>query len=103
MNALRDLSLEVKISTVPNEVADATPFPEDQTHASYDPEAANRFWRVLLQSDRVFKVFRSRFVGKCSPVHFFWGAASIWRSRVSPAARAGAPWRSGSSPGHRRA
>src|SRR5882724_7963633 len=49
----------------------------DEQHRSYDPEYANRFWRVLVQTDRVFKEFRSRFCGKCSPVHFFWGAPDL--------------------------
>ncbi len=75
MSALRERRLEVKISAAPNEVEDATPFPRDTEHASYDPEFANRFWRLLLQSDRVFKKFRSHFIGKCSPVHFFGGAS----------------------------
>jgi len=83
MSALRELELEVKISTAPNEVEDATPFPQDQKHASYDPEYANRFWRVLLQTDRVFKEFRSRFIGKCSPVHFFWGSFDLAVTRFS--------------------
>ncbi len=83
MAALGQMNLEVTISTVPNEVADAIPFPEDRRHAAYDPEYANRFWRVLLQTDRVFKLFRSRFIGKCSPVHFFWGSFDLAVTRFS--------------------
>ena len=83
MGALRELDLAVKISTAPNEVEDATPFPEDRKHSTYDPEYANRFWRVLLQTDRVFKEFRSRFIGKCSPVHFFWGSFDLAVTRFS--------------------
>ena len=83
MSALREMKLEVKISTAPNEVEDATPFPQDHKHSSYDPEYANRFWRVLLQTDRVFKEFRSHFIGKCSPVHFFWGSFDLAVTRFS--------------------
>ncbi len=77
------LDLPVKIHAAPNEVADPIPFEKDERHASYDPEYANRFWRVLLQSDRVFKQFRARFTGKCSPVHFFWGAPDLAVTRFS--------------------
>jgi Family of unknown function (DUF5996) len=89
------LGLDVRISGVPNEVADATPFAQDRTHASYDPEYANRFWRVLAQSARVFETFRARFVGKCSPVHFFWGAPDLavtrFSGRVAPVHPGGVP------------
>ena len=77
------LGLEVKIHPKPNEVTKAIRFDQDQVHASYDPEFANRFWRVLLQSDRIFNKFRARFVGKCSPVHFFWGAPDLAVTRFS--------------------
>jgi hypothetical protein len=80
---LGSLNLEVKISRGPDEVPDPIPFAEDHTHASYDPEYANRFWRILVQSDRVFKEFRSRFIGKCSPVHFFWGSFDLAVTRFS--------------------
>jgi Family of unknown function (DUF5996) len=80
---IKTLDLEVKIYPKPNEVPNAIPFDQDEAHASYDPQYANRFWRVLLQSDRIFKKFRARFVGKCSPVHYFWGAPT-WPSRDSP-------------------
>jgi len=73
----------VTIHGRPNEVAEPIPFAEDRVHASYDPEAVERFWRVLLQVDRVFKEFRSRFVGKCSPVHFFWGSFDLAVTRFS--------------------
>ena len=89
------LGLEVKISAKPNEIPDAIPFDQDETHAAYDPDYANRFWRVLLQSDRVFKIFRARFVGKCSPVHFFWGAPDLavtrFSGRLAPAHPGGVP------------
>jgi Family of unknown function (DUF5996) len=80
---LKKLELEVRIQGKPNEVSDAVPFAQDQAHASYDREYAHRFWRVLLQCDRVFKIFRARFVGKCSPVHYFWGAPDLAVTRFS--------------------
>lgn len=80
---LDELELGVKISAAPNELPDATPFAEDQAHRSYDAEAANRFWRVVSQSARVFTEFRSRFCGKCSPVHFFWGSFDLAVTRFS--------------------
>jgi Family of unknown function (DUF5996) len=82
-DALRDLGVEVRINTTPNEVDPAIPFEKNETDAAYDPEWANRFWRVLLQSDRVFKEFRSEFCGKCSPVHFFWGSFDLAVTRFS--------------------
>ncbi len=81
--ALRELDLEVGIHGRPNEVEKPIPFAEDREHASYDPEAAHRFWRVLLQVERVFNRFRARFVGKCSPVHFFWGSFDLAVTRFS--------------------
>src|ERR671934_637691 len=83
MKALRDLELPVTINTMPNEIENPIPFNEDEEHRSYDREYANRFWRVLVQSDRVFKEFRSRFCGKCSPVHFFWGSFDLAVTRFS--------------------
>jgi len=83
MTTLREMNLEVRIAPAPNEVEDAIPFAADRKHASYDPEYSNRFWRVLLQTDRVFKQFRSRFIGKCSPVHFFWGSFDLAVTRFS--------------------
>ncbi len=81
--ALRALDLPVHIHPRPNEIPNAIPFPEDREHAAYDAEHANRFWRVLVQSDRVMKAFRSRFIGKCSPVHFFWGSFDLAVTRFS--------------------
>lgn len=81
--ALADLGIEVKIDERPNEVQDAIPFSEDKVHAAYDAEAANRFWRILVQADRVFKHFRTGFIGKCSPVHFFWGSFDLAVTRFS--------------------
>ena len=83
MRALTDLGIEVSIDTMPNELAEPTRFELDEAHRSYDAEYANRFWRVLLQSDRVFKQFRARFCGKCSPVHFFWGSFDLAVTRFS--------------------
>ena len=80
---LRELGLEVKIHSAPNELPDAIPLDTDREHGSYDAEYANRFWRVLVQSDRVFKDFRARFIGKCSPVHFFWGSCDLAVTRFS--------------------
>ncbi len=83
MKALDDLDLRVRIDGRPNEVADATPFREDRVHASYDPVFAQRFWRVLQQSDRIFKDFRTAFLGKSSPVHFFGGSFDLAVTRFS--------------------
>jgi hypothetical protein len=81
--ALRELDLDVRIHGRPNEIENAIPFAEDRVHASYDAGAAHRFWRVLLQADRVFKRFRARFTGKSSPVHFFWGSFDLAVTRFS--------------------
>ena len=83
MSTLRELDLAVEINTAPNEVPDPIPFERDEQHRSYDPEYANRFWRILVQTDRVFKEFRARFCGKCSPVHLFWGAPDLAVTRFS--------------------
>ncbi len=80
---LEKLDLDVKIYPKPNEVPDPIRFDQDETHRSYDPDYANRFWRILTHADRVFKRFRSRFIGKCSPVHYFWGAADLAVTRFS--------------------
>jgi len=83
MDALHSMGVEVKIWTVPVEVEERIPFEKDQIHNAYDPEYAHRFWRVLLQVDRVMKVFRSRFCGKASPVQFFWGSFDLASARFS--------------------
>jgi hypothetical protein len=83
MEAMESLDIRVKIHLRPNEVADPIPFDRDEIHRSYDPESANRFWRVLAQVERVFQIFRARFVGKSSPVHFFWGAPDLAVTRFS--------------------
>jgi hypothetical protein len=83
MEEMARLDLRVDIDTRPNEVPDPVRFDRDEAHRAYDPEYANRFWRVLVQADRVFKTFRGRFIGKCSPVHFFWGAPDLAVTRFS--------------------
>jgi hypothetical protein len=83
MGLLHALGITVAIHPVPNEIADPIPFPQDDLHASYDADAAHRFWRALLQVDRVFKLFRSGFIGKASPVHFFWGSFDLAVTRFS--------------------
>jgi hypothetical protein len=83
MAALEELRVPVAIHARPNEVEDPIPFVEDRQHASYDPEAVQRFWRVLVQVDRVFQEFRARFIGKNSPVHFFWGSFDLAVTRFS--------------------
>ena len=83
MAALGELEVPVDINTTPNEVDPAIPFEQNTTDSAYDPEYANRFWRVLLQTDRVFKEFRAEFCGKCSPVHFFWGSFDLAVTRFS--------------------
>jgi hypothetical protein len=77
------LDLQVNIHLKPNEVPNPVRFDRDESHYVYDPLYANRFWRVLVQADRLFKQFRARFVGKCSPVHFFWGAPDLAVTRFS--------------------
>jgi hypothetical protein len=83
MAALDDLGIRVKIGEWPNEVPNPIRFSDDRVHDAYEPEYARRFWRVLLQVDRVFKLFRSGFIGKCSPVHFFWGSFDLAVTRFS--------------------
>jgi hypothetical protein len=83
MAALQRLGIEVKIWTMPVEVPDPIRFEEDTIHASYDPSQVNRFWRALVRMDDVLKEFRSRFIGKVSPVHFFWGSFDLAVTRFS--------------------
>jgi hypothetical protein len=83
MRRLRELGIEVKIWTTPVEVPDPIPFEQDTQHASYDADYANRFWHALAWSARVFEEFRAGFVGKCSPVHFFWGSFDLAVTRFS--------------------
>jgi hypothetical protein len=81
--ALAAMGIEVAIMARPVEVATAIPFAEDRTHASYDADAAQRCWRVLARTDQVLKRFRGRFLGKASPVHFFWGSFDLAMTRFS--------------------
>lgn len=83
IGVLRDLGIEVSIWTMPVEVADAVPFEQDRQHKSYDADAAQRFWRALVHTDRVMKQFRAGFTGKVSPVHFFWGSFDMAVTRFS--------------------
>lgn len=83
MAQLRSLGIDIAIWTTPVEVEERTPFEHDDRHAAYDPEYVHRFWRILLQADRVLKVFRGRFWGKASPVHFYWGALDLAVTRFS--------------------
>ncbi|OLD63626.1 MAG: hypothetical protein AUI47_08715 [Acidobacteria bacterium 13_1_40CM_2_68_5] len=92
---LRSLGIELKIRPVPNEFPNPLPFDKDDVHGSYDADAARRFWRALMQADRVLKEFRGRFLGKCSPVHFWWGsfdlACTRFSGRVAPQHPGGVP------------
>ncbi|MDG5773274.1 MULTISPECIES: DUF5996 family protein [Mycolicibacterium] len=93
--ALRQLGIDTRISATPNEVDPAIPFARDHQHASYDAEAANLFWRQLIQAHRVINDFRSHYIGKVSPVHFFWGsfdmACTRFSGRPAPEHPGGAP------------
>lgn len=83
MRMLRASGIEVNIWRMPVEVPNPIPFDEDRMHASYDPEAVQKFWRILLSVQCVFDEFRARFIGKCSPVHFFWGSFDLAVTRFS--------------------
>jgi hypothetical protein len=83
MDRLRALDVRLGIWTMPVEIEGAIPFEQDRTHASYDAAAAQTFWRQLVQADRVFNVFRARYLGKVSPVHFFWGSFDLAVTRFT--------------------
>jgi hypothetical protein len=83
LKVLEDLGVHLAIWPVPVEVEHPIRFPDDRVHASYDPQYANRFWRILLRVEDVFERFRGRFLGKCSPVHFFWGSFDLAVTRFS--------------------
>jgi hypothetical protein len=83
MTALDDLQTPVRIRQMPVEIAQPIPFATDHTHQAYDAEYAQRFWRILLQTTRVFTIFRARFTGKVSSVHLFWGALDLACTRFS--------------------
>ncbi|NVN50731.1 DUF5996 family protein [Mycolicibacterium hippocampi] len=93
--ALDELGLHTEIWPMPVEIADAIPLDTDTQHVAYDPEQVHRFWLALVQMTRVFEVFRSRFLGKVSPVHFFWGALDLavtrFSGRTAPKHPGGAP------------
>jgi hypothetical protein len=95
MARLRSLGISADIWTTPVEIPDPIPFEQDRIHASYDPEYAHRFWRVLASADAVLKEFRSQFIGKSSPVHFFWGSFDLALTRFSGRR---APERQGADP-----
>jgi Family of unknown function (DUF5996) len=82
-DALAQAGVRLAIDEMPNEMPDPIRFSEDRVHAAYDAEYVQRFWRVLLQCDRVFKLFRTGFIGKASPVHFFWGSFDLAVTRFS--------------------
>ena len=83
MSMLRAQNINVKIWHMPVEIPNPIPFDQDRVHASYDPKSAENFWRILMSVDAVFKEFRSRFIGKSSPVHFFWGSFDLAVTRFS--------------------
>lgn len=83
LRALHELGIEVVIDDMPNEVPDPIRFTDDDRHASYDADAAHRFFQILVSTDRVFKQFRTGFLGKASPVHFFWGSFDLAVTRFS--------------------
>jgi hypothetical protein len=92
---LAALGVDVRIHPTPNELPDATPFPDDRERATFDGNAARRLWRTLAQADRLFKEFRGGFAGKCSPSHFWWGgfdlACTRFSGRSAPAHPGGVP------------
>jgi hypothetical protein len=96
MANLRALDIDVHIWTMPGEIEGAIPFEQDRRHKSYDAAAAQTFWRQLVQADRVFNIFRARFLGKSSPVHFFWGSFDLAVTRFS--GRAAPPLTSSKTP-----
>ena len=83
LTTLSNIGIEVRIWTMPQEVSEPISFDQDYQHAAYDPEYAQRFWRILVQVDRVMTLFRSQFIGKSSPVHFFWGSFDLAVTRFS--------------------
>ena len=95
MDELTKLDLPTRIVARPNEVADPIPFAQDQVHRHYDADAVHRFWQILVQTERVMQQFRARFIGKCSPIHLFWGALDLavtrFSGRVAPVHPGGIP------------
>ncbi len=95
MAQLDGLGLHTTIWPMPVEIEGAIPFTDDHVHSTYDPEQAHRFWQLLVQTERVFQIFRGRFTGKASPIHLFWGALDLavtrFSGRPAPAHPGGAP------------
>jgi len=83
MQRLHRLGIDIHIWTMPSEIENAIPFDRDRTHAQYDPVYAQKFWLALVQANRVMNEFRARFMGKASPVHFFWGSFDLAVARFS--------------------
>jgi hypothetical protein len=83
LEILRTLDIEAKIWNMPVEIPNPIPFDQDRVHGAYDPQYANAFWRILVNVDAIFKEFRSHFIGKVSPVHFFWGSFDLAVTRFS--------------------
>lgn len=83
MAALKEIDIEVRIWTMPQEIANPIPFDRDERHFAYDPESAQKFWQILVQVDRIVTIFRADFIGKSSPVHFFWGSFDLAVTRFS--------------------
>lgn len=83
MTTLRGMDIPIQIFTKPQEVPNPIPFEEDRDHAAYSAEHANRFWRILCETEKVFETFRGRFLGKCSPVNFYWGSFDLAVTRFS--------------------
>ena len=96
VDLLTELGIAVKLRPVPTEAEHTIPFAEDRVHASYDADAAHRFFQVLLHADRITKRFSGRFLGKSSPVHFFWGALDLaltrFNGRRAPEPKEGEWW-----------
>jgi hypothetical protein len=83
MSTLESIGISLRIRSTPVEVENGIPFEKDYSHSTYDSDSANKFWRILIQSSRLFTQFRSSFLGKVSPVHFFWGAFDLAGTRFS--------------------
>ena len=83
MTALKALGIEAQINTKPSEVEHGVPFEQDTNHSAYDPEYVNRWWRILVQTENVLQQYRSRFIGKSSPVLFYWGTFDLAEARYS--------------------
>ncbi len=101
MAALRELGIDVALRPMPCEIPNCVPFDRDTVHKAYDPDYARRFWRVLLSAHEVFSHFRTAFLGKSSPVHFFWGSFDLAVTRFSGTAGAAPPRRGAASAGRR--